>query len=613
MKQNLIGAQSRGSLDEAGFQQLLAAAFVVQQHNDRLRLNRGTGLNYTKTLAEIVETEEQIKNGRLSLSSSLRLIVERARRLTNAEAAAVALLEDGYLMYRASSGRCADEVGSRSKVGTTVAAKCLRNGTVLQSRDTTNDKNNVDPELCWRKGVRSLLAAPITYENRTIGVLELRFANPNGFREEDVRTCELMAGMVILAVSVEWDAGRQKRLARQEDSAMTQALNKITPHLDRLLEEKDPDFASAGAALSGEIVREIPASVNVSKPAFRQEAAKAARPEPEPKPVKLIAEPARQEPVKSVPPTATNHPAEPLQETPATGRISEPVAAAPEGVVGAPPVGITTCQNCGREFVGDENLCGTCGVDRDAEAAAKPGQASTWASLWDLQQDAETADSVPGVSTTAVSDFALSNSPDAGENREEFLSNLQDIRERFTGQRKDEKRDPVVKQVSPEVEPVEEESPEPELSSFSSVLPEVSASDADNWTPVQRIKEFWDYHRATIYLAVAAILLLMVLLGWGEQPAPSAAASEPAQASANAAPELTMFEKMLVEMGLAEAPADAPMNPGNPEAKVWVDVHTGLYYCPSADLYGKTKGGKYEKQKDAQLDQFEPAARKACK
>jgi len=115
VKQNLIGVQSRGSLDEAGFQQLLAAAFVVQQHNDRLRLNRGAGVSYTKTLAEIVETEEQIKNGRLSLSSSLRLIVERARRLTRAEAAAVAMAEDNYLMYRATSGRCADEVGSRSK------------------------------------------------------------------------------------------------------------------------------------------------------------------------------------------------------------------------------------------------------------------------------------------------------------------------------------------------------------------------------------------------------------------------------------------------------------------------------------------------------------------
>jgi hypothetical protein len=41
-------------------------------------------------------------------------------------------------------------------------------------------------------------------------------------------------------------------------------------------------------------------------------------------------------------------------------------------------------------------------------------------------------------------------------------------------------------------------------------------------------------------------------------------------------------------------------------------VHTALYYCPGADLYGKTPGGKFTSQQDAQQDQFEPANRKAC-
>ena len=43
-----------------------------------------------------------------------------------------------------------------------------------------------------------------------------------------------------------------------------------------------------------------------------------------------------------------------------------------------------------------------------------------------------------------------------------------------------------------------------------------------------------------------------------------------------------------------------------------MDTRTALYYCADADLYGKTKGGKFTKQRDAQLDQFQPAARKAC-
>ena len=68
---------------------------------------------------------------------------------------------------------------------------------------------------------------------------------------------------------------------------------------------------------------------------------------------------------------------------------------------------------------------------------------------------------------------------------------------------------------------------------------------------------------------------------------------------------------MLIQLGLAEAPA-TPEDTGNPAAQVWVDQKTGLYYCAGSDLYGKTTKGKYTKQRDAQLDQFEPAYRKPC-
>ena len=50
----------------------------------------------------------------------------------------------------------------------------------------------------------------------------------------------------------------------------------------------------------------------------------------------------------------------------------------------------------------------------------------------------------------------------------------------------------------------------------------------------------------------------------------------------------------------------------NTSIRVWVDLHTALYYCPDSDLYGKTSKGRFTTQRDAQLDQFEPAYRKAC-
>jgi hypothetical protein len=75
---------------------------------------------------------------------------------------------------------------------------------------------------------------------------------------------------------------------------------------------------------------------------------------------------------------------------------------------------------------------------------------------------------------------------------------------------------------------------------------------------------------------------------------------------------LSISERALVALGLAEAPQQTTTYTGNPEVKVWVDLRTALYYCPGADLYGRTPKGKYMTQREAQLDQFEAASRKVC-
>jgi hypothetical protein len=75
--------------------------------------------------------------------------------------------------------------------------------------------------------------------------------------------------------------------------------------------------------------------------------------------------------------------------------------------------------------------------------------------------------------------------------------------------------------------------------------------------------------------------------------------------------DLSLFDRILVKLGLAEPPEPLE-DKGNPRTQVWVDLHTALYYCPGSDLYGKTLKGRFSSQRDAQLDQFEPAYRKAC-
>lgn len=53
---------------------------------------------------------------------------------------------------------------------------------------------------------------------------------------------------------------------------------------------------------------------------------------------------------------------------------------------------------------------------------------------------------------------------------------------------------------------------------------------------------------------------------------------------------------------------------GNPQRRVWVDLKTGLYYCPGADYYGfgGRDRGKVMSQRAAQYDYFQPASGAPC-
>jgi len=129
----------------------------------------------------------------------------------------------------------------------------------------------------------------------------------------------------------------------------------------------------------------------------------------------------------------------------------------------------------------------------------------------------------------------------------------------------------------------------------------------------------WRSHRGDFYLAVAVVLMVAVIR-WGVWSSHSVratgggiAVSGSSNRHKEPAPDadLSLFDKLLISLGLAEAP-EAPEYKGNPDTQVWVDSHTALYYCPGSDLYGKTPKGKLSSQREAQLDQFEPAYRKPC-
>jgi hypothetical protein len=104
------------------------------------------------------------------------------------------------------------------------------------------------------------------------------------------------------------------------------------------------------------------------------------------------------------------------------------------------------------------------------------------------------------------------------------------------------------------------------------------------------------FHKVAKYLTVA-VAVVVVMAAWF---------------AFNGTPDqvLSVTDRLFVSFGLR--PAQAPTFNGNPNTKVWEDLHTALYYCPGEKAYGKTSGGRFTRQGDARQDHFDPASHSPC-
>jgi putative methionine-R-sulfoxide reductase with GAF domain len=276
------------------------------------------------------------------------------------------------------------------------------------------------------------------------------------------------------------------------------------------------------------------------------------------------------------------------------------------------------CRKCSNELEEDEQFCGRCGSPRSG-SYEPPTMQSKVASLMNLQPPPKkSAASALAQDTAHEEEVALAEDialPDGDDGLAETVEPADKLE--LTILPTDQAGDTEDEEIAAEP---------------GSVMAAASSSPvtAANWSsaaaardflehlgPPKRddaLARFWKSRRGDVYLALAVLLVAVAIrFGlWSDRPV--GASGNPTAATARHKPadaDLSFFDRILVNLGLAEAPAPVE-DKGNPETQVWVDLHTALYYCPGTDLYGKTPTGKYTTQRDAQLDQFEPAYRKVC-
>ena len=576
-------------LDEQTFERLLEAAYVLQVHNRKMReleermefqsarlraqesaiqppIEEGkaarSNSDYTLTLAEIVEAQRQIQMHHLELDKAMAVVVERVAKITGASGAAIGLLEESTVHYRAGAGASALPLGSEAPLETAVCSASLRTGQVIRCEDV-NLEFLFDPELCRHRGIVSLVAVPIYREGDIIGALELYFDRPQGFAEQDIHTCQLMAGLVTEAIGRDAQVTLKKSMAA-ERSTMLAAIERLQPSL---------------AAW------------------------------------------AKDEPAATASPSPT---------------ASTPTAAK------------SVCRKCGSKLLAEEQFCGKCGASRTSDGGLSSLQGNL-ASAWRMQPNEED----PVAAMLLGRSLSPTDMARVAGHKPELEADLEheaDLEEESAGDSLPAPFSfPELQESNPLTTPplaasVNEEAMEallpPELQVDGSAVPAPSSSLVKHqgdviWSSAARardfleslsatrspnaLKRFWRSRRGDFYLAIAVILVLVVIRWgiWSNHPVGATGRGTAVSGSANRgkqpAPDadLSTFDKILVGLGLAEAPETASYK-GNPYTQVWVDLHTALYYCPGSDLYGKTPQGKLTSQRDAQLDQFEPANRKAC-
>jgi putative methionine-R-sulfoxide reductase with GAF domain len=574
-------------LDEQTFERLLEAAYVLQEHNrkrreleervesqsERLRQQESANAapleasqaksektarsdsDYTLTLAEIVEAQRQIQTRHLELDKAMEVVAERVAKITGASGAAIGILEGRTVHYRAGAGAPALPLGTEAPLETAVCSASLRTGQVIRCEDV-NLEFLFDPELCRHRGIASLAAVPIYREGDIIGALELYFDKTHGFAEQDIHTCQLMAGLVTEAFGRDAQVTLKKSMAA-ERSTMLAAIERLQPSLAAWAEDEPAATASPSPAAS-------------------------------------------------------------------TPSAEKPL-----------------CRKCGSKLLAEEQFCGKCGAARVSDSGGSSLQSSL-ASAWRMQpteQDPVAAMLLGrSVTPTDLTRSAAGHAPEhdleedsAGDHRSApfSLPELEESNPLATQSlAASANEDALAPSLPPKLQL--DESPVP-VSSGSLVKHQgdvvwSSAARArdflESLSPTRTpnaLNRFWRSRRGDFYLAIAVILVLAVIR-WGIWSNHSvgatgrgAAVSGSANRGKQPAPDadLSTFDKILVGLGLAEAP-ETPSYKGNPYTQVWVDLHTALYYCPGSDLYGKTPQGKLTSQRDAQLDQFEPANRKAC-
>jgi GAF domain/Sel1 repeat/PilZ domain len=127
--------------------------------------------------------------------AALVFIAERSLSLTRASGAALAYLNDGNMICRASAGELAPPLGAHLDMKEGLSGVCFRSGILVSCEDAQNDWR-VDPDVPRALGIGSMMAVPIVSDFRVVGLLEVFAPRPRSFTKAHGAILESLVEMI---------------------------------------------------------------------------------------------------------------------------------------------------------------------------------------------------------------------------------------------------------------------------------------------------------------------------------------------------------------------------------------------------------------------------------
>lgn len=174
--------------------------------------------------------------GSLDLVSALRLVVERARSLTRATGAAIAVADQTDMVCRARTG-VAPDLGARFSPDSGLSGEVVRTGAAVRCPDTSHDPR-VDQTACEHLNIRSIVIVPILSGRAVIGVIEIFSGRIAAFDDRHVLNLTRLADLV----SAMLEAGMEGILPAailppsDPDSLLASEASGTNTHIDPLSE-----------------------------------------------------------------------------------------------------------------------------------------------------------------------------------------------------------------------------------------------------------------------------------------------------------------------------------------------------------------------------------------